>query len=282
MTLLEGVNFILKRSGLGVVSSLQTGSAAPAGFAERFIHEESMAIQAQGWPCNVFENIELSPDLYSFTNAAYTAQTFGITDYGQFLTASVGQTIDITAGAATLGEAIVASVDSGTGGDFVNLTADINGGVDLASGVAGTALTNRIALPDSCLWIDADDRYEWRDLVQSGAYLYDRGVDENTNQFSDSVIATYCQWKSFGCLPFTLQRYILCSAAVEFCQAYGTEREWMRRRGTLHESLREAQAAAFRERGHAADVNVLDSADAHYARGGRVRRTTFSPTIAIN
>ena len=261
MTKLEAVALILMRNGMGPPSQLDTGGPSEAGIAERMIDAEEVDLQARGWHYNTVRNYDLEPDLYEISNASYTAATKTLTQAGAFSAATVGQSLSLSHASLTETEAIVTGVDS-TNGNYVTLDRDIAAG-DIASGITGEAMTNRIAVPAGTINIDADESYEIKDLTQHGGRLWDR--DELTDMFSDPVTVRLVERWTFSCMPYAIQRYIALKAALVYNESRGN-REM--RGGILREFL-EAEKDANKWNTDMRDINVLESFDAMLVRGGR-------------
>lgn len=273
MDKLTAVQEMLARSGLQHVSALDTNGASMAAFAERVLDREEYAFQSIGWHYNTRRNIELGPTLFTFDNAAWTASTKGITQPGKFSAATVGQTVRITAGAATLGDVKVTAVDPS--GNWVNVDTSINT-IDLASGVKGEAVNNIIPMPTGALWIDTDIGNYSNDLAQNGARLYD--VDNDTTFFTDTKRFTYALRFYFQCIPPPYDRLILLKAALSFNESYGSSD---RRRG-IERDLYEHSAHVRAHDIRMSDFNVLNSVENSRVRGLRrtgvyVQGTWFSP-----
>lgn len=250
-------------------SALATGSGSAVGECERVLDEADLRIQGNGgigWHYNRRYNVELEPDLFSFTNAAWTDSTHGITQTGAFTTATVGQTISITGGSGVTAQDVeVVEVDPL--GNWVNVDTDINGGSgDIASGVAGTASTNRITIPTGCISIDTYGRDEWRNFTQIGSYLVD--LDNNVDQFSEGYKFEYVLRYSIGCMPHEIAELVVSEAAISFAAMMNTDQSRVREIGR---KLLSASAAAKRASLRAADTNILDTPEAFINRGFRNR-----------
>jgi len=261
MLKLDAVREILARNGLQHITALDTGGASMAGTAERTLDREELAFQTIGWHYNIRRNVTISPSLYTFNNAAWTASTKGITQAGKFTTATVGQTISITSG-ATAGDVVVTAVDPS--GNWVNVDTSINA-TDLASGVAGNATNNIIAVPTGAIWIDTDLESYSIDAAQNGSRLYD--VENGTQFWDQDLVCTYAVRLSFECIPELYARHIMLLAAAEFASAYGNKDRLRSIREALYDSHGTVRAADARLQ----DYNVLNSSDALRTRG--MRRT---------
>jgi hypothetical protein len=262
MTKLEAVRQMLELCGLQHISALDTNGPSMAGFAERILDRENIALQEDGWHFNTRDDVELSPSLFTFDNAAWTAATKRITQTGKFTNATIGQTLTITAGTTTLGDVVVDGVDSSF--NFVTVTTSINA-TDVASGVVGVAKNNKITLPESALNIDGIDS---SDVVQLGSRLYDK--ETNDIFFDDSVTVTYTALIEFDCLPEAFARFVMYTAAERFAAVYASNKSTI---GYIGMKLRDAEAACNRADLNSSDFNVLDSTFARDIRGQRPRRT---------
>lgn len=258
MTKLEAVRRLLQDAHNVYAETLDTGKASPAAWAERAIDEIEPAVQLQGWHYNTWEEIELSPVLYEFDNAAWTVATKTLTQSGKFADASVGQTLTITDGATT-GDYTVATVVSN---DAVTLVEELDAG-NIASGIEGSAKTNRIAVPAGTLAIDSSHVSFARNITQIGTYLYD--LDDNTNQFDDDITISGEFRMEWGCIPLYVQEYILAKATVIYTRRYG----FKDRLPMLIAAERTAKTEALRKDLEHEDVNVLDTAHARATRGQR-------------
>lgn len=263
MQKLEAVRQMLELCGLQHISALDTDGASMAAFAERILDRENIALQEYGWHFNRRDDVELEPSLYTFSNAAWDAATKKITQAGAFEDATVGQTLDITAGATTLGEVIVTGIDAGFNYVIVDTEIDPS---NIASGVVGEAVNNKIVLPETALNIDSIDH---NDVVQLGSKLYDHETNEPL--FEDSVTVTYTALIDFDCLPEAFARYVMLTAAERFASAYSNNKSTI---GYIGMKLREAEAKCKRAEIDTSDCNVLDSTFARDIRGQRPRRTS--------
>lgn len=274
MTTLEGVNEILTAAGLAPVPALDTSGASWARTAEDCLNRVAADLQSDGYPTTVRLKVEVSPELYTFDNAAWTDSTRTLTQTGAFVDASVGQTIEITGGSGvTLGEYEVTGIDA-TNGDYIVLATDINGaGGDIGSGVTGEATSNQIVVPDGCLDIDATDSDAWRDIVQIGDHLYDR--DDNTDQFDAAIKCEYTLRYGFGCLPYKLQQYIVAKASVTFYERFPAMKGMILARLMEHELNAKVRADQFRS--DLSDTNLLFTQHNLEALG--YRNGTMSPPI---
>lgn len=267
MTTLQAVQEIFRRCGMPTPAQLATGSYSAVGECERVLDEADLRVQGrggQGWHYNRRFNVTLSPDLFSFTNAAWTDSSFGITETGAFTTATVGQTISVTGGTGVVAQDVeVVEVDPL--GNWINVDRDINGGNgDIASGVTGTASTNRITIPTGCISIDTYGCDEWRDFTQLGNYLLD--LKENNEQFSEGYKFEYVLRYNLGCVPHEIAELIVSDAAVAFAAMMNTDAMRVREIGR---KFYEAQTAARRADLRASDVNILQTPEAFINRGFR-------------
>lgn len=266
MTKLTAVQRVLQDVDNGFTAALDTGGASPAAWAERAIDEIEPGIQLEGWHYNTWEEIELSPTLYTFDNAAWTAASKTLTQTGKFATASVGQTLDITdANGGTEGEYTVATVVSA---DAVTLEEELDAG-DIASGIVGAALTNRIAVPTGTLGIDSSHASFGRNITQIGTYLHD--LDEivdslPSNQFDDDITVSGKFRMEWGCIPLYVQEYILAAATLQYAYRFGRFKDRIPR---FEREVIKRKANALREDTDNADVNILNTAHARAVRGGR-------------
>jgi hypothetical protein len=211
MTKLDAVNEVLARVGIRPVPALDTGGAGDAAEAERCIDREELNTQSLDWHYNRRREVELFPVLFTFDNAAWTAATKTLTQTGKFADASSGQTITITAGATT-GDYIV---DSITSADAVVLKTSISVG-DVASGVVGKAKTNAILVPAEAISADSSCVDDSRDITKRGRRLLD--LDDNTDQFSDSVTIDYIERVPFNCIPQEVQALIVGRASLALAE----------------------------------------------------------------
>lgn len=261
MTKLEAVQRILQDADNGYAASLDTGKASPAAWAERAIDELDPGIQLEGWHYNTWDDLDLDPVLYEFDNAAWDASTSTLSQTGMFGDASVGQTLTITdANGGTEGDYTVATVVSA---DAVTLEEELDAG-DIASGIVGIAATNRIAVPTGTLGIDSSKTdFEWN-VTQIGAYLYD--LDENTDQFDDTVTIEGEFRMEWGCIPLYVQEYILAAATLRYATNFGRFKD--RIPGFRAELARRKFEALRKDTDHR-DLNVLSTAHATSVRGQR-------------
>lgn len=274
MTTLEGVNEILAAAGLAPVPALDTSGASWARTAEDCLNRAAADLQSDGYPTTVRLDVEVSPVLFTFSNAAWTDSTLTLTQAGAFTDASVGQTIEITGGSGvTLGEYEVTGIDA-TNGDYIVLDSDINGASgDIGSGVTGEATTNQIVVPDGCLDIDTTGADSWKDLVQLGDHLYDR--DNNTDQFDASVKCQYTLRYGFACLPYKLQQYIVAKATVAFYERFPARQNTILGRLMEHEVNAKVRADQFKS-------DLLDSnrlLTLHNLEAMGYRNVTSTPPI---
>ena len=211
MTKLDAVNEILSRVGISPVPALDPGGAGDAAQAERCLDREELNTQSLDWHYNRRREVPLSPDLFTFDNAAWTALTRTLAQTGKFAAASTGQTITITVGATT-GDYVVESV---TSNDAVVLETSISVG-NVASGIGGEAKTNVIVVPTETINADSSWVDETRDITKRGRRLLD--LDNNTDQFSESVTIDYIERVPFNCIPQEVQALIVGRAALALAE----------------------------------------------------------------
>jgi hypothetical protein len=262
MLKLDAVREMLARNGLQHITALDTGGASMAATAERTLDREELAFQTIGWHYNTRRKVTLSPSLFTFNSAAWTASTNGLTQAGKFVNATVGQTLSISSGTTTTGNAVVTAVDPS--GNWVNVDTALNA-TDLASGVAGSATNNIIAVPTGAIWIDTDLESYSIDAAQNGSRLYD--VENGTQFWDRDLVCTYAVRLSFECIPELYARHIMLMAAAEFAAAYGNKDRQRSIQNALYDSHGTVRAADARLQ----DYNVLNSIDALRTRG--MRRT---------
>lgn len=269
MTKLEAVADVMRRAGLMPPSFLDTGGVSVVAQAERIIDRVDVEIMSLEWHFNSRVDIELEPVLYEIAGATWTDATKTITKSGEFVDATVGQTLSVSGTGVTSGDVIVTGVDS-TSGNYVTVDTDISSGGDLGAVVAVTATNNRLAVPAGAIIIDADENEESIDLTQIGGRLYDRG--NNTGMFSQPVKVRYDLRYAFECTPLPLQKYIVLTAAKEFCTSYCNDpkRQGMLMRN-IYDDLGRAEAEARKWDLNMRDTNVLESPDMIAVRGGRSR-----------
>lgn len=263
MQKLEAIRQILELCGLQHVAALDTDGASMAAFAERILDRENIALQEYGWYFNRRDDVDLSPSLFTFDDAAWDVATKKITQTDKFTNATVGQTLTITAGAETLGDVVVTGVDAGF--DYVTVATSIDTG-NLSSGVVGVAANNKITLPESALNIDGIDS---SDVVQLGSKLYNRETNEPL--FTDTITVTYTALIDFDCLPEAFARYVMLTAAERFASAYSNNKSTI---GYIGMKLREAEAKCKRAEVDSSDCNVLNSTFARNIRGQRPSNTS--------
>lgn len=260
MQKIDAVREILLRIGLKPGSALETGIQSDTGTAEDLLDQEELAVQGRGWHYNTLRDYELSPVLYEFDNAAWTDATKTLTQAGKFADATAGQTIEITTG-AVLGQYTVASKVSD---NAVTLEEDISSGGDIASGIAGIAINNRIALPSDTIRVDTDAASARYDFTQSGGRMYD--LTENTDMFSSSYRFTLVVRKEFGCIPYEIRRYIMLRAALRFAEMRKAEQM-----PAIRRDLDESRRRALRMNGRLSNANVFDRPESAQVRGFRAR-----------
>lgn len=266
MTKLEAVRRLLQDADNGYTATLDTSGASPAAWAERAIDEVEPSIQMEGWHYNTWEEITLSPTLYEFDDAAWTAATKTLTQTGAFGDASVGQTIEITdANGGTEGEYTVATVVSA---DAVTLEEELDAG-DIADGIVGAALTNRIQVPTGTLAIDSSHTDFSRNITQIGQYLRDLDDVEDgspSDQFDDDIVISGEFRMEWGCIPLYVQEYILAKATLQYALRFGRFKD---RVPEFRDNLARRKAEALRKDADHADVNVLNTAHARAVKGQR-------------
>lgn len=264
---------MLGRIGLLPIGSLDTGGGSTPGIAERVLDDVELRVQARGWHYNMRRNQELSPVLFTFSNAGWTNATKTLTQNGAFVDATVGQTIEITGGTGvTAGSYIVTGIDS-TNGHYVVLDTDISTGGDVANGISGEATNNKIAVPAGTIWLDNDECREWRDITQLGGRIVDKTSGENTDLFTDSVVCLVCYRYSFECIVMPIRQYIATEAAREFVDQYGPqfmrENIWQTRLRLCREEAARARAEANKFDCDARDINLLETAESLRVKGWR-------------
>lgn len=274
MTKVEAVRRMVTMCGLAPISSLDTGGTTAQGLAERTLDDCEMEIQSKGWHYNVRSNQTLSPSLYSFANASWTFATLRLTgaSAGVFADATIGQTLNITVGATT-GERVVTGIDT-TNGNYVTLDADIGSGGNIASGIGGVAVNNKISAPAGTLWLDNDESLESRDIAQVGGRLLDKTSGINEDLFTDSVICKVCYRYTFDCIqPVQIRKYIAATAAVRFLSDFGprvmSSDAYAARLRNAEAEFRAAKSACMRIENEKSDVNVNLSMDVLGAKGWR-------------
>lgn len=260
MQKIDAVREILLRLGLKPGSALETGVQSDMGTAEDLLNQEELAVQGRGWHYNTLRDYELSPELYTFDNAAWTDATKTLTQTGKFVEATAGQSLEITAG-ATAGTYTVATRVSD---DAVTLEEDISSGGNIASGIVGSAINNRIALPSDTIRVDTDAASKYYDFTQSGGRMYD--LAENTDMFSSSYRFTLIVRKEFGCIPYEIRRYIMLRAALRMAEMRADERSPVIRR-----DMEESRRRALRMNSRLTNANVFDTAQSQQLRGLRSR-----------
>ena len=267
MTVLQAIQEIFRRCGMPTPSAIATGSGSAVGECERVLDEADLRIQGnggQGWNYNRRRDVLIEPSLYSITNATWTNSTYGITQTGSFTGATVGQTVSMTGGTGVTAQDVeVLEVDPS--GNWINVDTDINGASgDIASGVTGTAATNRIIIPTGCISIDTYGADEWRNFTQLGNYLYD--LDNNTEQFDQGYKFEYVLRYNLGCIPHEIAEFIVSEAAVSFAAMMNTDGS---RRQEIGRKWLSAKAAAKRANLRSLDTNILNTPEAYINRGFR-------------
>lgn len=259
MTKLEAVQEVLRRNGIKPASALDPNGDSTMGQAERILDAEELNIQTRWWHYNTRTDIEVSPSLYTFTGADWTAASKTLTKTGAFADAWAGQTLTLSGTGVTAGDYVVESV---TSDNAVVLETSCAAG-NLSAAVDGEAADNVIELPTGVIRIDTYGFDAWRDFTQRGQYLLDK--DNNDTFFETAVTVTYVERLEFCGIPQAVQQYIAMSAALTFCETFGDGR----RRGVIAEALREAKAQAIRVDGGDRDINVFNSPTAlrHQGRG---------------
>jgi hypothetical protein len=129
--------------------------------------------------------------------------------------------------------------------------------------------SSQIELPAPVFTIDSYGISAGRNVSAQGRILYDH--DNNTTTFTENLFVRYIERHDFDCLPHPVQKYIVLKAAAEFNARYGTAkgRDRDRLQRSIERDLQRAEAEAFRFNSDTANVNVLDTAQAHNARGNR-------------
>jgi len=256
MQKLEAIRQMFELCGLQHLSALDTDGASAAAFAERILDRENIAQQQQGFYFNDRAEVTLSPSLYSFDAATWTAASNRLTQTGKFTDANVGQTVSVTSGTATVGEAVVTATD---GADYIELDTQLD--PSNQTGVVGVAVNNVITLPEEAIAIDSTSITT---AVQLGSVLYDK--DTNSKFFDDDVTVAYTALVEFNCVPEAFALYVMYTAAERFCVSYCKDKTNLRFIGS---KLREAQAQWNIADQQAADLNVLDNNFGRMIRGQR-------------
>lgn len=262
MTKLEAVQEVLRRNGMEPGPALDPTGPSMMGKAERILDAEELAIQTRGWHYNTKYNVEVSPSLYTFTGADWTALTRTLTSTGDFADAWAGQTLTLSGTGVTAGDYVVESV---TSDDAVVLTTSCAAG-NLSGAVAGEAQTNAIELPSGIIRIDTDGYDYWRDLTQRGPILLDK--DDNVTMFDDSVRVTYVERLGFGCIPQAVQYYIAMSAALTLSETFGDPQ----RRGVIAQALNYAKSMAMSINSGDEDANIFNNPASLRHQGRRLWR----------
>lgn len=275
MELIDAVNEMLTKSGLGTCVTIPTSvtdvtgyhRGEASGFAAGLLLETARRVENMPWHAITRRDVEVEPILFEITDAGWTQTGYILTDNsgdGIFADASEGMTLTLTAaGGNEAGDYVVATlVDD----DHVTLTSDINdGGGNIASGITGDAATNAIVLPAGTITVKPYGADAYRKITTKGNRLFD--LDDNTNQFSDTIKVEHTTLTAFGCLPEPLAAYISARAAAEFCL------RWPGAMKTLYRELKVAEREAFIEanlwNNRQENASMLDTPDARQFRGGR-------------
>lgn len=265
MQKLEAVRQMFELCGLQHLAALDTGGSSSASFAERILDRENLAIQESGWYFNTRNAVTLSPTLYAFDSAAWTVSNKRLTQAAKFTSAVVGQTVSITSGTATTGEAVVTATDAN---NYIELDTEMD--PSNQTGVVGVAVNNIVTLPESALNIDGETTGT---AVQLGAVLFDRAT--NDKFFDEDIDVTYTALIDFDCLPEAFARYVMFTAAERFAMSYVRDKSTVRFIGS---KLREAEAAWNIADNDAADTNVLNST---YGRNIRGQRPATTPVYGV-
>ena len=266
--MLEAVNEILSRCGLGHAPALNTNGNDLVAEVERAIGRHELSVQAEGWHWNRRKNVKLGPDLFTFDSAAYTAASRTLTQAGKFATASVGCALTLSGTGVTLNRTTISEL---LDDDSVNVTDTIAAG-DLGGGVVGQATTNAITFSNSIIEIDTEQSSELVDMVPRDRKLLD--MVNNTDQFSESVTVTYLERLAWCDIPLLARRYImllaygsiqehqLVKATTARVRTYANDRRY-------EEDLRKAKAQLMRLHNRQGDVNMFNTEESSRFRGGR-------------
>ena len=126
--------------------------------------------------------------------------------------------------------------------------------------------SDKIAVPTGAITIDTYGESYHRDITTKGGYLYD--LDENTDEFDDSIKAIVVYRFAFTCIPQPVQDFIVASAAERYAR--------LRNRADILPDLKvrtiKARSEARRFDGLSADINLLDTPEARAMAGFRSRR----------
>ena len=113
--------------------------------------------------------------------------------------------------------------------------------------------SDHIEAPSGTILMDTDGEDAHRDVAQVGGRLYDK--DENTDEFTSSVSTEQVLNRSFGCIPFPIQNYIVARAALGFVVVHKPMERMLIR--SVEADLAKAKVEANRYEVRQSDVNLL-------------------------
>ncbi len=137
--------------------------------------------------------------------------------------------------------------------------------------------SDHILIPAGIITIDTDYTDKWRDITQQGDHLFD--LDNNTDEFADTLYVTYVQRLEFSCIPEPFKQWMASEAAKRMAESYHPE-HYARLRVRQNDAATK-MAAAIRFNGDKSNTNVLNTVDADRFRGRTRHRGGSSSAFGV-